>query len=384
MKRGVLRPEKGSGASGYAAHRAGRCSPVVPSGGRRADFLLAKNAPVPGQASSPPVNVKGRTERPFRREFNVGLLRICAVLQYPWYWGRYGPSDAPATGATAMNISRPQLPLKIGALIETWRALWPMTREETGWIQGFCGDLASMGYSGPQRLVPVGAAVSHALGALTAVVGIGDGGDVSEPLATGGALESGFVAGGARDWRRTVYDCFSSAALPALGVWDPAPGASAHVAFPGSSTRRIAGLSGSERICPSASPHRPRSERLLGAYERGPHSLPPESPALFRSTADSPMSSIYEISNEIMAPMTMRPLVSDPLQIWSATLGLLVHYYRWLQLNPSLRRSNLRPPLALFDFNSVTAFRPPFTSTILFDLNQTPDSSLILESWALA
>ncbi|KAJ7076169.1 hypothetical protein B0H15DRAFT_955845 [Mycena belliarum] len=322
-----------------------------------------------------------------------------------------------------------------------------------------------MGYSGPQRLVPVGAAVSHALGALTAVVGIGDGGDVSEPLATGGALESGFVAGGARDWRRTVYDCFStldlthsvsaqlggatcargvgsnavifgacrllglflggatcargvgsntvifgtcrllglffgptrcwrsSAALPALGLWDLTPGPSAHVGCSGSSesTSRVAGLCGSERIRSSALLHRSRSERLLDASERGrmfhrrhishalaspgpiARSLLPESPVSFRSTADSP---IHEISNEIMAPMTMfQPHFKSGVRLWLA--GALLSRSTLINLryevrigrestsesqhrrltslaSTDLRRSNLRPPLALFDFNSVT------------------------------
>ncbi|KAJ7081341.1 hypothetical protein B0H15DRAFT_953055 [Mycena belliarum] len=52
----------------------------------------------------------------------------------------------------------------------------------------------------PQRLYHAGAAVSHALGALTAVVGIGVGGDVFEPLGMGSAIESGFLAGGPWDW----------------------------------------------------------------------------------------------------------------------------------------------------------------------------------------
>ncbi|KAJ7095681.1 hypothetical protein B0H15DRAFT_964241 [Mycena belliarum] len=52
----------------------------------------------------------------------------------------------------------------------------------------------------PQRLCHVGAAASHALGALTAVVGIGVGGDVSEPLNMAGALDAGISAGAPRDW----------------------------------------------------------------------------------------------------------------------------------------------------------------------------------------
>ncbi|KAJ7073429.1 hypothetical protein B0H15DRAFT_806747 [Mycena belliarum] len=510
------------------------------------------------------------------------LMDSAYVLQYPWYWGRYGPSDAPATGATAMNISRPQLPLKIGALIETCRALWPMvrfgqhpkyslrgwlgaggaetwdpqsitgnergrrfyrTREEAVGKQG--GSRGSAATSLPevilvssppdflgrrlsistgalphyihstthhpllliyhwlrgalQRLVPVGAPVPHALGALTGVVGIGDGGDVSEPLATGGALESGFVAGGARDWRRTGYDFFSTwdltylvsaqlggatcargpagsnagiigacrlpgllfgptrcqrdlAALPALGLWDLTPGPSAHVGCSGSSlgsdplgvsaTRRCYLRSGSsaqaacapsaalsfrqsilfvpplapaahslpppkalpelrDSATPSAYAYRHRCTHLAASgslphrsaavcstagmfrmASPGPiaHSLPPESPASFRSTADSPMSSIHEISNEIMAPMTMTHFKSG-VRLWACWCTVIdpksaldasqrnfkseSQHRRLTSLaSTGLRRSNLRPPLALFDFNSVTAF--VLTATIRF------------------
>ncbi|KAJ7081346.1 hypothetical protein B0H15DRAFT_953060 [Mycena belliarum] len=76
------------------------------------------------------------------RAADVGLLRICA---YPQYWGRYSPRAAP-------------------------------------------------------RLYHAGAAVSHTLGALAAIVGIGVGGDVFEPLGMGSAIESGFLAGGPWDW----------------------------------------------------------------------------------------------------------------------------------------------------------------------------------------
>ncbi|KAJ7076184.1 hypothetical protein B0H15DRAFT_955863 [Mycena belliarum] len=395
-----------------------------------------------------------------------------------------------------MNISRPQLPLKSGALIETCRALWPMvrfgqhpkyslrgwlgaggaetwdpqsitgnergrrfywTREEAVGKQG--GSRGSAATSLPwvilvlsppdflgrrlsistgalphylhsithhplllvyhwlrgalQRLVPVGAAVSHALGALTAVVGIGDGGDVSEPLATGaGALESGFVAGGARDWRRTVYDCFStldltylvsaqlggapcargvgssagsigacrlpgllfgptqcwrsSAALPTLGLWDLTPGLSAHVGCSGSSSAALSAL-GSDTgppspalsfrsnhplahtsppsLPPPKAPAELRDSPAPSAYAHRHHRtdlaasgslvhtsaavcstagtfrilrrlLEPSSPASFRSTAASPMPSIQEISNEIMAPMTMTHFKSG-VRLWA-------------------------------------------------------------------
>ncbi|KAJ7076178.1 hypothetical protein B0H15DRAFT_1006326 [Mycena belliarum] len=104
-------------------------------------------------------------------------------------------------------------------------------------------------------------------------------------------------------------------------------------------------------------------------------SLLPESPVSFRSTADSP---IHEISNEIMAPMTMRPLVSTPLQIWGATLGLLVHCYRSeVRIGrESTSESQHRRLTSLASTGAKSsptqAFRPPFTSTIQFDLNQTP------------
>ncbi|KAJ7095678.1 hypothetical protein B0H15DRAFT_946253 [Mycena belliarum] len=58
----------------------------------------------------------------------------------------------------------------------------------------------------PQRLCHVGAAASHALGALTAVVGIGVGGDVSEPLNMAGALDAGISAGAPRDWGALFSD----------------------------------------------------------------------------------------------------------------------------------------------------------------------------------
>ncbi|KAJ7076160.1 hypothetical protein B0H15DRAFT_805738 [Mycena belliarum] len=214
---------------------------------------------------------------------------------------------------------------------------------------------------------------------------------------------------------------FSSAALPALGVWDPTPGASAHVAFPGSSSAALPalglwdltpgpsahfGCSGSSSaalpalglwdLTPNPSAHvgcSGSSERLLDASERGrmfhrrhishalaspgpiARSLLPESPVSFRSTADSP---IHEISNEIMAPMTMRPLVSTPLQIWGATLGLLVHCYRSeVRIGrESTSESQHRRLTSLASTGAKSsptqAFRPPFTSTIQFDLNQTP------------
>ncbi|KAJ7076153.1 hypothetical protein B0H15DRAFT_955829 [Mycena belliarum] len=412
------------------------------------------------------------------RAADAGLLRICAVLKYPWYWAsiylkKHSPADFPGR---RLSISTGALPHYLHST--THHPLLLVYH----WLRGAL-----------QRLVPVGAAVSHALGALTAVVGIGDGGDVSEPLATGGALESGFVAGGARDWRRTVYDCFStldlthsvsaqlggatcargvgsnavifgacrllglflgdatcargvgsntvifgtcrllglffgptrcrrsSAALPALGLWDLTPNPSAHVGCSGSSesTSRVAGLCGSERIRSSALLHRSRSERLLDASERGrmfhrrhishalaspgpiARSLLPESPVSFRSTADSP---IHEISNEIMAPMTMfQPHFKSGVRLWACWCTVIevdsnrlqIRSPHWTRVNVFKSESQHRrlTSLASTGFKSLTlepaaaaslksyrakssptqAFRPPFTSTIQFDLNQTPD-----------
>ncbi|KAJ7081337.1 hypothetical protein B0H15DRAFT_953051 [Mycena belliarum] len=124
----------------------------------------------------------------FMRAADVGLLRICA---YPQYWGRYSPRAAPVYGYSGPQI--PGSPL----IYKYWRTSplpslnhRPPTRPPLHhWSRG-----------APQRLYHTGAAVSHALGALTAVVGIGVGGDVFEPLGMGSAIESGFLAGGPWDW----------------------------------------------------------------------------------------------------------------------------------------------------------------------------------------
>ncbi|KAJ7076158.1 hypothetical protein B0H15DRAFT_805736 [Mycena belliarum] len=297
---------------------------------------------------------------------------------------------------------------------------------------------------------------------------------------------------------------FSSAALPALGVWDPTPGASAHVAFPGSSSAALPalglwdltpgpsahfGCSGSSSAAlpalglwdltpnPSAhvgcsgSSHSVLTHSVLVSAARRrylrsgssaqaacapsavhslrqsilfvpplapvAHSLPPpkalpelrdsaapsayahccidlaasgslahpsaaacltagtlrilgrrlelpdpSSPASFRITAASPMSSIYEISNEIMAPMAVCDFglagallsISNLIEFKSELrcIGLesmseSQHRRLTSLASTGLRRSSLRPPLALFDFNSVTVIAAfVLTATIRF------------------
>ncbi|KAJ7082727.1 hypothetical protein B0H15DRAFT_952427 [Mycena belliarum] len=137
------------------------------------------------------------------RAADAGLLRIC---DYPRYCARYGPRAAPVLGANAMNRSRPPPPPKIWAFVAPRRSICPM------WLR-----------SAPQRLGHVGSAVSHALGALSAAVGIGLSGDVSEPLDMGGALESGSLAGGPRDWTLIASDAFCHlTSCPFGGVLPPA------------------------------------------------------------------------------------------------------------------------------------------------------------------
>ncbi|KAJ7080797.1 hypothetical protein B0H15DRAFT_803947 [Mycena belliarum] len=110
-----------------------------------------------------------------------------------------------------MNNLRPPSPLKFRALVDARRAIQAMVaasiqcsgkhwanRVDPAGSRRLRFQSLIWAKGAPQRLVLVGAAVSHALGALTAVEGIGVGGDVSEPLATGGALESELL-GGRRD-----------------------------------------------------------------------------------------------------------------------------------------------------------------------------------------
>ncbi|KAJ7076146.1 hypothetical protein B0H15DRAFT_955821 [Mycena belliarum] len=280
--------------------------------------------------------------------------------------------------------------------------------------------------------------VSAQLGGAPCARGVG-----SNARSIGACRLPGLLFGPTRCWR-------SSAALPALGLWDLTPGPSAHVGCSGSSlgsdplgvsaTRRrylcsalILGLrllrSRSAQITlslapaahslpppkalpelrdsatPSAYAYRHRCSDVAASSSlahrsaavcstagmfrmlwRLPdpsvwlihhpllisppfqaRSLLPESPVSFRSTADSPMSSIYEISNEIIAPMTMfQPHFKSGVRLWLAgaplsrstlidfTSEVRIGRESTLQQGSSLRRSNLRPPLASLGFNSVT------------------------------